>query len=181
MPLDLDQRVTLNVEAISIDARVPHAAHVVWRGQPRVRGCKFSAIMISNTSFTADSIQVIDGLWITTGAVAPAVFRIGYYPTIETGVAQLCRYSELANDGLGGPRGPAQVKTAAYVGLQMADATSDIIVTVPINSTLYVPVEATVVPGSTAISYYGVEAGTVNINFYVYFTGRTFAPAQQQR
>lgn len=190
LPLDLDERCQINVEAFSMDA-------APWRSEgarfyrflnlaPSVGN--FSTIACGSGAAGAGAVHVVDGVWITNTEATLGDVQLGIPSFAITGVGQaFCRYYE-RGDPLGATvpaiayaPGPAQLTSMHPATSAFAANGADISITIAPNTTVYLPLEVTIQNAATGFIQYAVETGAVNRGLRVAFTGRTFNQNPQLR
>jgi hypothetical protein len=184
IPLDLDERVAANINALNADAAPFRQDGARFYGGQSLgaSAANLSTIAIGNQSINAGALHVIDGIWITNAEAVITGVNIGWV-TFALGLVRFCRYPEKGNP-LGQTTGEISYglgPCGILSGQQAAPAVtvSDISLIIPPSTTVYVPLEVTIQnPAGAGTIAYGVESSAVNKSIYAYFTGRTYnAPA----
>lgn len=187
MPLDLDERLGIQVQAYDVERSPWRSDGARWyvSGGLSASAGNFSRLSVGSAAANAGAVHVIDGVWLTnTGAALIDVnlgFSFGAAPTF----VRFARTSELGNPlGTTGPEVQYRLGPCALLSSQIAVqqvTNPDITITIPANTTIYVPLEVTIINAATGINSYDAETGAVNLAFRASWTGRTWARAPQNQ
>lgn len=185
MPLDLDERLGVQVQAYDVE-RSPwrsDGARFYGSGTISPIAAQFPYVGLGNVAAGAGAMHVIDGAWVTNINAAILDVAMGWSPNQLTGTLMACRYSELGNPLATAfadsqfRAGPANV-LGQNTALDLLPV-PNIVVSIPANTTMYIPLEETIqiVPGT--VNYYVAKGLTLNTGLRVSWTGRSWTRQPQ--
>jgi len=181
MPLDMDERLAINVQAVDVDASPFRTTGARFYGRDTITpvAAQFTASLLSFTSGpNPPATHVVDGVWIHNTEATAQAYDIGPGALAATGFNRTLRYPELGAPI--GVSGPAQANQYSGAANPFTGSVIDVSVTIPAGDTLYVPLEVAVFNGPVTAGIYTVCPGTVNAGFRISWTGRTYVGAVRE-